>query len=399
MPFLEEQVKKKILIIFTGAMELGGIERSLISLLDTIDYDRCDVDVFLYAHHGALFNQINPKANVLPEVKELAYLRESFKNKIKHGCYYSAFLRARDEIKSKFVKISHDMTWAELMRKKAPKLETHYNLAIGFFLPFDFLKEKVVADVKVGWVHTDYSGEQMDYDELSKQYSGLDYIAAVSEQCKNSFVKIFPQLSPKMLVIENVLSDKFIQQQSLKKIEDFRLFENDSIKILTVGRFSYPKKMDEIPLICRLIREKNLNVVWYLIGFGGDEELIRQKIRENHMEQYVLILGRKENPYPYIRLCDIYAQPSRYEGKSVAVREAQVLHKPVIITDYVTASSQVEDGIDGIIVPMAVDKCADEIAKILTKKEKLQQLKINTMKRDYTNKNEIEKIYALIETV
>ena len=139
-------MKKKILVVFTGAMELGGIERSLLGLLDSFDYEQYDVDLFLYAHHGPLFSLINPRVNLLPEVKELAYLRESMKEKLAHGCFLSAAMRLKDGIVSHIKEVDFDRTWASIMRRCAPKLKTHYDMAISFFRPFDYISEKVDAD-------------------------------------------------------------------------------------------------------------------------------------------------------------------------------------------------------------------------------------------------------------
>ena len=115
------------------------------------------------------------------------------------------------------------------------------------------------------------------------------------------------------------------------------------------------------------------------------------------MQDNVILLGKKENPYPYIKACDIYVQPSRYEGKAVSVREAQILNKPVIITNFETSKSQLTDGFDGIIVPMDNDCCAEGIYKVIKDKELQQRLIDNTKITDYTNKQELEKIYALLE--
>ena len=143
--------------------------------------------------------------------------------------------------------------------------------------------------------------------------------------------------------------------------------------------------------------EDGLNVKWYLIGYGSDEPLIRRKIAEAGMQDRVIILGKKGNPYPYMRACDLYVQPSRYEGKAVTVREAQLLEKPVVITDYATSGSQLEDGADGVIVPMDNAGCAAGIAALLRDPTRMQQLSENCAKRDYTNSAEVEKIYALME--
>lgn len=388
-------MKKQILIVFTGAMELGGIERSLIGLLDAIDYSQYDVDLLLYAHHGPLLDQINDNVNILPEVKELAYLRESFLTKLKNGCYYSAILRVFDEIKSKFTYVNQDRTWARIMDKYVPKLSKKYDLALSFFLPFDLLKLKVDSNKKLGWVHTDYNGDNFNRNELLREYERIDYIAAVSDSCANSFKNIFPMLSSKVITIENILSKSNIQSMAEETIHD--IFPNNSINLLSIGRFSDAKNFDNVPEICKKVIEKGLDIKWYLIGYGGDEQLIRDKIAEFNMQDNVIILGKKENPYPYIRACDAYIQPSRYEGKSVAVREAQILEKPVIITNFATAQSQLIDGFDGIIVPVDNDGCADGIYKVLTDKKLMERLSYNCSKSDYTNSKEVEKIYELID--
>ena len=389
--------KRDILIVFTGAMELGGIERSLLGLLDSIDYERYNVDLFLYGHHGSLFPLINPKVKILPEVKELAYLRESMKEKLCHGCFYSAALRLRDEVLFRLHIKNQSKSWAQVMRKYAPRLEKHYDMAIGFFLPFDYIMEKVEANVKVGWVHTDYSCEKVDLKDLEYHYDNVDKIVAVSEQCRQVFIKLLPKFADKTVVIENILSKTYIHQQAQKEIDDTQFKQNADNKIfLSIGRFCSAKNFDNIPDICRRVLKAGCDIRWYLIGFGRDEGLIRRKIVEADMENHVIVLGKKENPYPYIKACDVYVQPSRYEGKCVAVREAQLLGKPVVITRYTTSESQLENGTDGIIVPMDNERCAIEIISLLKNDEKMSLLSKNCQMRDYTNTDEVEKLYSLI---
>lgn len=391
-------MKKNILIIFTGAMELGGIERSLLGLLDAIDYTQYEVDLFLYAHHGPLFPLINKNVNILPEVKELAYLRESFVTKLKNRCFYSAWMRLKDALASKIKQVDHDETWAEIMRKCTPHLGKHYDIALSFFRPFDFIAEKVTADVKVGWIHTDYSKAGESLEPLLRDYAKVNYIAAVSDQCGDSFRALFPQFAGKIITVENILSKDFIECESEKTHVSDEMPADSSIKILSIGRFCDAKNFDNVPSICKILLEQDLNVKWYLIGFGGEESLIRQKIAEAGMQDHVIILGKKENPYPYIKACDLYAQPSRYEGKAVTVREAQMLCKPVVITRYATSASQLEEGVDGVIVPMDNEGCAAGIAALLRNPERMKQLSAACAERDYTNSREVEKIYRLIQS-
>lgn len=390
--------KKQILIVFTGEMELGGIERSLIGLLDSIDYEEYEVDLFLYGHHGPLFSLVNPKVNILPEVKELAYLRNSLKDKICHGCYYSAALRIRDEILFLLKKKKNNQTWNDVVRKYAPKLEKHYDMAIGYFLPFDYIIEKVDADLKVGWIHTDYSNEKVDVKLLEYYYKYMDIVCAVSEECKKAFINIFPQFENKVSVFENILSKTYIEKQAEQKNAGSLFQKTKDTKILvSVGRFCYAKNFDNIPDICQKILERNCNIKWYLIGYGQDESLIKEKIKEYGMQEHVIVLGKKENPYPYMKACDIYVQPSRYEGKCVAVREAQMLGKPVVITRYTTCDSQLEDGVDGVIVPMDNKGCANGIVKLLRNDEMLEMISKNCKSRDYSNTREVSKLRTMMD--
>ncbi len=375
-------MKKKILISFTGPMELGGIEKSLIGLLDSIDYTEYEVDLFLYSHAGPLFKYINPNVNILPELKELAYLRCSFKDKLKYGCFYSAYRRIIDGFK----KVDNDSSWKKVLDKVMKPIKTNYDIVLGFFAPYDILRDYVNAKVKVGWVHTDYSADaEKNIEYLKKCYENLDYIAAVSEQCRQVFADLLPQYADKTITVENVLPEGLILKQAQE------LLKNDmcagEVKLLSIGRFCTAKNFDNIPEILKNIRKSGIDVKWYIIGFGGDEALIKQKIQEQNMEENVIILGKKENPYPYIKACDIYVQPSRYEGKCVAVREAQMLCKPVVITNYATSASQLEDGVDGIIVPMDNIACANGILKVIKNKELQEKLIENCNNRDYSNKN------------
>ena len=145
-----------------------------------------------------------------------------------------------------------------------------------------------------------------------------------------------------------------------------------------------------------IIKDKNIDLRWYIIGFGTDENLIRQRITEAGMEEHVIILGKKSNPYPYIKSCDFYVQPSRYEGKSVTVREAQMLCKPVVVTNYPTACSQIDDGNDGVIVPMDNEACAKGLAEFILDKAKQEHIIEYLKAHDYGNVDEVEKIYRII---
>lgn len=386
-------MKKKILVVFTGAMELGGIERSLLGLLDTIDYEKYEVDLFLYSHRGPLFSLINKNVNLLPEKKELSYLRDSLKKKIFNGTFWAVYYRILEQTK----KEGMDKYFSNVLRKAKLSFEKEYDIALGFFQPFDVIKNYVNAKIKVGWIHTDYSAERISKEFLYKSYSGLDYIVAVSESCKKSFDLLLPEYAEKTIVIENILSKNFIVNQALGNVVSSFYKNDDEVLVLSIGRFCFAKNFDNVPEICSLILKEGINIKWYLIGYGLDENIIKEKIKQWHMEDNVILLGKIDNPYPYIKQCDFYIQPSRYEGKSVSVREAQILNKFVVITAYPSADSQVMNGVDGFIVPLDNKECAKMICKVIKDKELQFIIKNRLKNEDFTNEREIFKIYRLME--
>ena len=396
---------KPSILIFSQAMELGGVERSLLGLLDSIDYDRYDVDLFLMRHNGELMSYLNPKVKLLPEIPQYASLAVPMASLIKSGQFGVLCGRLQGKFAAQRFDKQHfndkpsvaALTYShKYTLRSMPQISNKtYDLAISFLTPHYFARERVKAKKYAAWIHTDYTALSFDRDTELAMWGKYDAICSVSEQASKSFQTAFPELAGKVQTIENVLPRELICRQAEESQTDMP--SDGSIVLLSVGRFCDAKNFDNVPDICRHIVADDLDVKWYLIGYGGDEPLIRQKIDEAGMQERIIILGKKDNPYPYMRACDLYVQPSRYEGKAVTVREAQLLGKPIVITDYATSGSQLEDGVDGVIVPMDNAGCAAGIAALLRDPARMQQLSENCAKRDYTNSAEVEKIYALME--
>ena len=269
----------------------------------------------------------------------------------------------------------------------------NYNLAISFLAPHNIVKDKVTAVKKIAWIHTDYSIIDINTKEELPVWDSYDNIISISKDVTKSFVSKFPTLRDKIIEVENILSPAFIHQQSELFIP--AEMQGDYMKFCSIGRFCHAKNFENIPYIAQILKEKGLNFRWYIVGFGNTSETI-ENIKKTNTADCVILLGKKENPYPYIANCNICIQPSRYEGKSVTVREAQILGRPVIITNYPTAKSQVQNGIDGIICDMDNLSIADAIYNLATNKNKQSEVSEYLLSHDYGNMSEIEKIYNLI---
>ena len=396
--------RKKKVFIFSHDMEIGGAERALLGLLTSFDYSKYEVDLFLMQHSGELMSLIPKQVNLLPEIPQYSAIMKPMVTALKQGQLKIVAGRIIGKIKAKqFNKrmgfqdsfavfdYSHKYT-----KKYLPVIsKTQYDLAISFLMPHYIVQEKVQAKKKIAWIHTDYSICNMDVESETAIWSKYDNIISISDDVTKAFLTKFPSLENKIVYIENILSKDFIDGQA-DLIDVSNEMDISTVKLLSIGRFSEAKKFDEIPQIASIIKSKGIDFKWYIIGYGGEEDLIRSKISEFGMEDTVIILGKKDNPYPYIKACDIYLQPSRYEGKAVTVHEALILNKPVIITDYPTAHSQLKDGFDGIIVPMDIQGSANEIARVIKDKELQQRLICNMQSTNYSNESEIEKMYKLM---
>lgn len=408
-------MKPRILILM-HYMELGGAESALLGLLQSGDPTRVDVDVFIYSHRGELMEFMPmEKINLLPEVEAYSLTEKPLSEVVKRGYWRLAIARmiGRQNTVS-FCKKHKDSgkpaecgtffqqraTW-KVLPKIQPNVE--YDLAISFLTPHFFVLNNVRAKKKIGWIHTDYTRILINVEEELEMWKQLDYIASISEEVGNKFSEVFPSLNPKLIQIENILNSEFIRMRSEEFIPTDMLRSENVVNILSIGRYTNAKRFDEVGSICHKVREYlsqmdfSKDIHWYIIGYGGDEHLIRQNIAEEGMENWVTILGKRSNPYPYIKECDIYAQPSRFEGKSITVREAQILCKPVVVTSYPTAHSQIINGVDGMIVPNELDECARGIAEFIVNLQKQNELIAYLQEHDYGNENEVNKIYQLLK--
>ncbi len=398
----------KRVLIFSHAMELGGAERALLGLLEAIDYSRVKVDLFLMRHSGELLKYIPEEVTLLPEISAYSCMAVPAKEVIQKRQFQVAYGRWKGKKKTRQriqeLKLNADndvpLQYSHLYTVAVmPQIsDQEYDLAISFLTPHYFVAEKAKARKKAAWIHTDYTQVSIDINTQYQMWNRYDYIVAISEAVSKGFVSLFPGLQDKLIQIKNLIPVESIFRQCKEFSVEKEMPDDGSVKLLSIGRFCFAKNFDSVPVICKLLLETGLSVKWYLIGFGGDEDMIRQRIREEHMEEHVFVLGKKENPYPYMKKCDIYVQPSRYEGYSVSVREAQALSKPVVITAYPTSSSQLEDGVDGVIVPTDDEGCANGIVALLKNRSKQQMLIENTKKRDYSNREEVNKLYDLIES-
>lgn len=396
---------KKSILFVSHALELGGVERALLSLLEALNTEKYDVDLFLLRQQGELLQKIPSHIHLLPEICPYTCLAQPFFDTLKKKQIGVALGRATGKYMAKRfrsalpssvesgVALEYSHKYTKIFMPQIS--QKTYDLAVSFLTPHYFVAEKVRARKKAAWIHTDYAALSINTKSERSMWAAYDYIVSISDRCTQSFLGCFPSLEGRIVQIENLLSPHLIRQEAGENTASE--MNIPGIKLLSVGRFCAAKNFDNVPDLCRRLRQQGLDVHWFLIGYGGDEVLIRSKIAETGMSDHVSILGKRSNPYPYIAACDLYVQPSRYEGNCVSVHEAQILEKPVVITRYATSASQLEDGADGVIVPMDNEGCAAGIAALLRDPAQMARLAQTCSQRDYSNRQEVKKLYQMLE--
>ncbi|MCL2106123.1 MAG: glycosyltransferase, partial [Oscillospiraceae bacterium] len=274
-----------------------------------------------------------------------------------------------------------------------PRQEKEYDAAISFQWPHHYVARRVKAKYKAAWVHTDFRAAALNTAGDLAVWREFNDIAAVSRGVLEGFADVHPALTDRCFVFENLLSPAAVRAKADAFVPEDMPCPGNAFRLLTVGRFCYPKAFDQALRICGELLALGLNLVWYAIGFGSEAQPLRRLIEEMGLEDRFILLGQRENPYPYMKVCDLYVQPSRYEGKAVTVMEALTLGKPVVVTNFPTAAAQVEDGADARIVPMDPPAAAREIAALLADPAEMRRLADNAAKRDYSGYDQLEGLY------
>lgn len=400
-------MKKSILFIGI-TMNCAGSEKSFLSFINTLDLNQFDVDLILAKKEGLFLSQIPDGVNVIEMEKFGEVFKLSSKNAfsliwntyIKKNPLYALdifpYFLSLVLNKKKRARIATKM-WLHLM-KKMPAVKKHYDIAVAYWgdRTMFYMIDKVDADKKITWLHFDYSFPKRDNDIYLPYFEKCDAIVNVSKAVDDALKRELPELCEKCVVIENINNPKLIEKMASEGVTYQDGYEGT--RILTIGRISDQKGYDlAIPAFKKIIDE-GYDARWYVVGDASDEygAYIKSLAKENGLVDRFIFLGTTSNPYTYLRDCTIYAQPSRYEGKPIAVEEAKILKKPILCANYLSASEQLEGGKIGKIVDISIEGIYKGLKEMLDSPDLLQSFTKELSERDFSNQNEINKFYERI---
>lgn len=365
----------------------GGIEKSLITLLQNLEYDKYQVDLLLVRNAGEYMSFIPKQVNILPE------LRQTPQKILREKKYYKFFFLGIGFLVMKMTKNIekyYRRLWKCMQHVYEP-IKTEYDVIISYNdgLILYYMVEKLNACKKITWTHTMYTAFFEYKPDLDRPYfDAVDNIIEVSQDTADEIVKCFPECKDKVQIIENITNVEFIRKQA----EAFEAFPNSrGINIVSVGRMSQEKGIGLIVESANLLNKRGYVFTWSYIGDTTVGTWFQHKVAEYGLEGKLVYLGIKVNPYPFIKGCDLFVHPSYIEGKAIVVEEAKALAKPIVVTNYSTASSQIEDGKNGLIAEINAESLTEKIETLLNNAELAQSFS-DYLKNNYkTNREEMVK--------
>lgn len=394
---LSNKREKKRVLFVIESLGCGGAERSFISLLNVLDVSKYKIDIFILKR-GGMFEKFLPKGinlisptcflknmSIIAILKRLsirqliAKIKFSFLIRVKKGKVHGA-----------------ELLWGTT-HKLVERNETNYDVAIAYHqgFPTYYVSDKITANKKISWINVDIDKAGYSPDFNKDYYNRFDSIVAVSDSLKQLLEKNYYQYIERISSVYDILNPELIRKMS----EDVG-FEDDFIglRIVTIGRMVVQKGYDIAVKAAKILKEQGYTFRWYAVGGGDQMEVIGELINKYGIEDCFVLMGMKENPFPYLKQCDIYAQTSKFEGFGLTLSEAKILHKPIVSTNFPSAYDQICNGINGIIVDMTGEDIARGISDLIENHE-LRVSLIESVKKENNNTSvtELSKVMNLID--
>ncbi|CAM4112902.1 glycosyltransferase [Paenibacillus alkaliterrae] len=392
-------MKKKLLFVMNN-LNCGGAEKSLISLLQTIDYAKHEVDLYLFKHEGMFFNKLPKEVNLLNEPPLIHYFDMPIKTAVMNCMKKRKFKLALSRIRAGYIfKTEKNNARCEqrvwkYVSNSLQMLNKEYDAAIGYLekSPVYFVIEKVRARTKIGFIHSDYDKLGMDPNMDSDFFQKLNYVVTVSEECVQILKERFPMLEHKIKLMHNIVSPAVVTSMSFDPVA----ISGSTVTITSVGRLNAIKGFSMAIEACERLVKDGYDIRWFIVGEGQERRNLEILIKEKNLQNAVILAGQQENPYPYMKACDLYVQTSLFEGHCLTVTEAKILRKPIVSTNFKAIYEQLSNEKNGLIVEQDAVSIYKGIKRLIDNENLRNHFVNNLKKEELGTENEIIKLYQWI---
>jgi glycosyltransferase involved in cell wall biosynthesis len=223
----------------------------------------------------------------------------------------------------------------------------------------------------------------------------MDRIFVVSSELREKFIHVYPQYLDKVRVFHNLLD----RNEILRKAEEESGFTDqiDGIRLLTVGRLHYQKGYDIAIQALAKIRDDGYKVRWYVIGEGMEKTNLERLIKKYSVEDCFILMGVRENPYPYMKQADIYVQATRFEGWGIAIEEARILGKAIVASDGTGIKEQIISGYNGLLIALEVGQLACALEHLIDNPRIRLEYAKNALEKKLEFPEELEELLSMLD--
>lgn len=351
------------LLFIIGVLDSGGVAKSLVNLLNTIDRKGREIHLLVMSAGEGLFDQYIPEDVIIhrnPIISWLLCGLGGMWQLVKHGYLLRAFGSLIRMILAKVDKPSAGWILGHLF----PAIEGEWDIIIDYNGQQDlyYMVDKLKAKKKITFFHSDYK-KWPYYEKMDRMYyPKVDAICTISEQCVTSLKEVFPEIADKVRLIPNISLPSMIYKLAEEHVEMPALHGH---VLLTLGHVCYNKGVDLAIEAGKILLEKKINFTWLFVGSTSGADNYLKDVSNSDLRNHFVFCGVQANPYVFMKRADIVVHPSRFEGKSIALDEAKIMHKPVVVTGFSTVYDQFENGINASICRMNGADLADAIINLI----------------------------------
>jgi glycosyltransferase involved in cell wall biosynthesis len=413
--------KKKILFVI-NTMGHAGAEMAMLALMKRLDLQKYELYLYVLMGQGELINRVPDNVVRLNgdynETSVLSHEGKKYMRSRVLGCLfrrgnvfrllpYMALNGIRMLLNGRV--LVDKLLW-RCLSDGAQDFDMEFDLAVAFLEGGSayYVADHVNAKRKAAFIHIDYgmSGYTRKLDRDC--YLRYDRVFAVSDEVRESFAAAYPEIADKTMVFHNFLDVDEIKRMAVQGEAIWNVDEADggineakngkAVRILTVGRITEQKAYDVAVEAMRCLVQMGIDACWYVVGDGPLRGRIQQMIDGYGLGSHFVLLGAKSNPYPYFANADIYAHCTRFEGKSIAIQEAQVLGLPVIASDCNGNREQIQDGVDGILCELNPVVIAEKLRLLIEDGELRARYAQRSCSRVINHDGDLEKLLGLLES-
>ncbi len=373
-------------------MESGGVSKSMSTLLNVIDTNRFEIDVLLLHPTGVFMNLLPKGITVISDYKTQLFFSKFPNNLLlllKKGYFFAVLLRFFAAVFMLFNK----GIGAKLLSKGILKIAKQYDLAVDYNGQHQlyYLVDYVNAKVKVSFFHSDYSKWAYYYFMDKKYYPKVDKIFTISATCVQSLKNYFPNQSSKIELFENISSLKVMNRLAAEPLAKMQVNS-----IVTVGHLIKTKGTLLALEAAALLKQRGVHFTWYFVGQNTHDHDYYGLVQKYGLQDNIVFVGVTPNPYPYLKNAKIIVHTAYFEGKSIALDEAKLFCKPIVVTNFSTVQDQFQHNYTATITAFDSAIIAQNVIDLLTNEALQRTYAFNLKKERNSNESEIEKLYNLI---